>query len=116
VETYSPQLLLRGEVKKGGEVTIPIPASFNTILYLLDGEMVANEKQLKGKDMAVYELEEGSISFKATKDTRFMVLSGEPIGEKIAQYGPFVMNNQTEIMEALRDSQIGKMGVLIEEF
>ena len=116
VETYSPQLLLRGEVKEGGVVKIPVPSSFNTILYLLDGGLIANGKQLNPKDMAVYELEEGGISFEATKDTRFMLLSGEPIGEKIAQYGPFVMNNQTEIMEALRDSQMGKMGVLIEEF
>lgn len=116
VETYSPQLLLRGEVKESGELEIPIPANFNSLLYLLDGEIVANEQKIKAKDMAVYELEEGSISFKANKDTRFMILSGEPIGEKIAQYGPFVMNNQTEIMQALRDSQMGKMGVLIEEF
>ena len=116
VETYSPQLLLRGEIKEGGEVKIPIPNTFNTLLYLLDGEVVANEKQLNAKDMAVYELEGESISFKASKDTRFMILSGEPIGEKVASYGPFVMNNQTEIMEALRDSQKGKMGVLIEEF
>lgn len=116
VETYSPQLLLRGEVKEGGEVTIPIPSTFNTLLYLLDGELIANEKQLNAKDMAVYELGGGSISFIAKKDTRFMILSGEPIGEEIAQYGPFVMNSQTEVMQALRDSQMGKMGVLIEEF
>ncbi len=116
VETYSPQLLLRGEVKENGEVSIPIPANYNTILYLLDGEMIVNESKVNAKDMVVYELEEGNVSFKATKDTRFMILSGEPIGEEIAQYGPFVMNSQTEVMQALRDSQMGKMGVLIEEF
>lgn len=116
VDTYSPQLLLRGEVKESGEVTIPIPASFNTLIYLLDGELIANGKQLNTKDMAVYELGGESISFKATKDTRFIILSGEPIGEEIAQYGPFVMNTQTEVMQALRDAQMGKMGVLIEEF
>ena len=116
VETYSPQLLLRGEVKENGEVSIPIPANYNTILYLLDGEMIVNESKVNAKDMVVYEFEEGNVSFKATKDTRFMILSGEPIGEEIAQYGPFVMNSQTEVMQALRDSQMGKMGVLIEEF
>ncbi|MDC1370960.1 pirin family protein, partial [Flavobacteriales bacterium] len=52
----------------------------------------------------------------ATQNTRFMLLSGEPIGEKIESYGPFVMNTQTEVMQALRDAQMGKMGVLIEEF
>ncbi|MCB0755825.1 MAG: pirin family protein, partial [Flavobacteriales bacterium] len=50
------------------------------------------------------------------EDTRAILLAGEPINEPLATYGPFVMNNQTQIMEALRDYQMGKMGVLIEEF
>jgi redox-sensitive bicupin YhaK (pirin superfamily) len=39
----------------------------------------------------------------------------EAINEPIASYGPFVMNTQTEIMEAMRNYQMGKIGVLIEE-
>jgi redox-sensitive bicupin YhaK (pirin superfamily) len=42
------------------------------------------------------------------------LLSGEPLKEKVVSHGPFVMNSQTEIMEAMRDYQMGKMGVLIE--
>jgi redox-sensitive bicupin YhaK (pirin superfamily) len=42
-------------------------------------------------------------------------MSGEPIGEKIVSQGPFVMNNETQLMEAYRDARMGKMGVLIEE-
>ena len=41
--------------------------------------------------------------------------TGEPLNEPLASHGPFVMNTQTEIMEAMRDYQLGKMGVLIEE-
>jgi hypothetical protein len=40
------------------------------------------------------------------------VLSGIPIGEKVTHYGPYVMNTQTEILEAMRDYQQGKMGYL----
>ncbi|MFT5817275.1 MAG: redox-sensitive bicupin YhaK (pirin superfamily), partial [Lentimonas sp.] len=72
--------------------------------------------QLLTKDMGVYHLDGESIELHATADTRYILLSGEPIGEPVAQYGPFVMNNQTQVMEAVRDAQIGKMGVLIEEF
>jgi redox-sensitive bicupin YhaK (pirin superfamily) len=43
-----------------------------------------------------------------------LFLSGEPIQEKKESYGPFVMNNQTQIMEAMRDYQMGKMGFLVE--
>ena len=52
----------------------------------------------------------------AAQHVRFLLVSGKPLNEPIARYGPFVMNTQTEIMEALRDAQMGKMGVLIEEF
>ena len=114
--TYTPQTLLRGVVEEGCKIEFPIPATYNTILYLLDGEGIANGEEVIGKDMVVFEQEEGNISFEANQDTRFMLLSGEPIGEKVNSYGPFVMNSQTEIMEALRDAQTGKMGVLIEEF
>jgi len=43
-----------------------------------------------------------------------LLLSGTPIGEPVAQWGPYVMNTQTEIMEAMRDYQMGKMGVYTE--
>ena len=54
--------------------------------------------------------------FSAKKESNLLILSGVPIKEKVTQYGPYVMNTQTEIMEAMRDYQQGKMGILIEEF
>ena len=54
------------------------------------------------------------ITFTATEDTRILFLTGEPLNQEVVSYGPFVMNNQTQIMEAMRDYQMGKMGVLIE--
>ena len=40
---------------------------------------------------------------------------GAPLNEKVVQQGPFVMNSETELLEAMRDLQMGKMGILIEE-
>lgn len=114
--TYSPQLLLRASIETNGLLTIPVPKNYNTILYLLDGALEIAGKNLVQKDMVIFNNEEDAIEINATKNTRFILLSGEPIGESVATYGPFVMTNQTEIMEALRDAQSGKMGVLIEEF
>ena len=51
----------------------------------------------------------------ANSDAEYLVLGGVPIEEKVVQHGPFVMNTESEIMEAMRDYQMGKMGVLIEE-
>jgi hypothetical protein len=112
----SPQLLLRGELQKEGELVIPITATFNTLVYVLEGGLKSDDKTILTKGMAVYANDGESIHLRATSDTRFILLSGEPIGEPVAQYGPFVMTNETQLMEAIRDSQIGKMGVLIEEF
>jgi redox-sensitive bicupin YhaK (pirin superfamily) len=54
------------------------------------------------------------IGIEGLADTEILVLCGEPIEEPLAQYGPFVMNSQTEIMEAMRDYQMGKMGFYID--
>ena len=114
--TYSPQLLLRGEIEKDGIVEIPIPSTYNTILYVLEGGLEVNNEKLLTKDMGVFNHDGDKIQITATAHTRYIILSGEPINEPVATYGPFVMNNQTELMEALRNAQMGKMGVLIETF
>lgn len=114
--TYSPQLLLRGEIHKDGTLDIPVPASYNALVYVLEGGLKIDGHTVLTKDMAVLNNDGETLNLTATADTRFIILSGEPINEPIAQYGPFVMNNQTQIMEAVRDAQMGKMGILIEEF
>ena len=86
------------------------------MIYLLDGELNVGAEKAEGKDMVVFQNDGDQLSVLALEKTRFIVLSAEPLNEPIASYGPFVMNNQTQIMEALRDAQMGKMGVLIEEF
>ncbi|MEM9528166.1 MAG: pirin-like C-terminal cupin domain-containing protein, partial [Bacteroidota bacterium] len=62
-----------------------------------------------------YQDGEGVTFTGIAENTRVLLLGGEPIGAPIAQHGPFVMNTQTEILEAMRDYQMGKMGVYIEE-
>jgi quercetin 2,3-dioxygenase len=114
--TYSPQLLLRGEIQQDGHLDIPIPESFNALIYVLNGKLEIDKKTLVTKDMGILNHDGNNINIKANEDTRFIILSGEPIKEPIATYGPFVMNDQTELMQALKKAQMGKMGVLIEEF
>ncbi len=51
-------------------------------------------------------------NLKPKRTSTLLILSGAPINEKVTQYGPYVMNTQTEILEAMRDFQQGKMGYL----
>ena len=115
-KTFSPMVLLRGKIEGGHDLEINLPVAYNSLLYLLDGQLEVNGRSAKRKDLIWFANDGEVVRLKAAEDTRFIVLSGEPIGEKVKSYGPFVMNTQTEIMEAIRDSQMGKMGVLIESF
>lgn len=104
------------ELKRGGSITIPIPAFYNAFIYLLDGKL-----QIEGYGIAealhavVFAKDGEGITLKAIENTRVLLMSGEPLNEKVVAQGPFVMNSETQILEAMRDYQMGKMGVLIED-
>lgn len=115
-KALTPLTLLRINLKESASVELDIRADFNTLLYVLNGSMEINGSDVRAKQLVWFHNDGERLEISASEDTRAILLSGAPIGEEVAKYGPFVMNTQTEIMEALRDSQMGKMGVLIEEF
>lgn len=96
---------------------LPIPEDHNALIYLLDGQVKLNNNfDYTGPNMLHFRTDGEGITLEGLAErSRVLVLTGAPIGEKISQYGPFVMNTQTEIMEAMRDYQMGKMGVYIED-
>jgi redox-sensitive bicupin YhaK (pirin superfamily) len=82
---------------------------------LLDGKLTLDGHGLVEGRHAVYFKNDGDgITIEALEDTRTLLMSGKPLDEEVVQQGPFVMNNSTQILEAMRDYQMGKMGVLIE--
>lgn len=104
------------EMKKGATYFFAIPNTHNAFIYLMSGKLLlgANE-ELDAKYVASFQLDGDGITIEALEDAHLFMGTGEPLNEPVASHGPFVMNTQTEIMEALRDYQLGKMGVLIEE-
>ncbi len=104
------------ELKKGGRISIPLPANHSAVIYLLDGKLNVDGYGLaEGLHAVLFKNDGEGVAFEALEDTRVLLLSGKPLNEKVAKHGPFVMTDQTEILEAMRDYQMGKMGVLIEE-
>ena len=103
------------ETTGAGEMEVSIPNSHESCVYLLDGEVKINNSNVLSKgntQMVVFNTDGDAIKFETTNESKLLILSGEPIKEKVTQYGPYVMNTQTEIMEAMRDYQQGKMGYL----
>lgn len=104
------------EFKKGGAISIEIPTNHNSMIYLLDGKLrVEGFGMAESLHLVHFNNNGDGISLEALQNTRILFLSGEPLNEPVVSHGPFVMNTQTQIMEAMRDYQMGKMGVLIEE-
>jgi hypothetical protein len=94
---------------------IDIPITHQSLIYLLDGEVLVNNIATLKKgatQMITFNQDGDHFQIEAKKESTLLVLSGEPLKEKVKQFGPYVMNTQTEILEAMRDYQLGKMGFL----
>ena len=104
------------ELKKGGRISIPLPLDHNAFVYLLDGKInVDGFGLVEGLNVVLFKNDGEGITLEGLEDTRMLLLSGAPLQEKVVSHGPFVMNTQTEILEAMRDYKLGKMGILIGE-
>lgn len=110
--TYSPVNVFDIKLKAGAEVSTKIEEAHNTALLVINGSVEVNGEKADEHSFILFKNEGEEISIKATADSVLLLLSGEPINEPIASYGPFVMNTQDEIYTAMREFQSGKFGVL----
>lgn len=116
IKPLSPVNTFTAEMKKGAKFFFPVPVTHNAFIYLTEGKLaVTGEGEVEAKYAAVFNRDGEGFELEALEDTRFFIGTGEPLNEPVASHGPFVMNTQTELMEAFRDYQVGKMGVLIED-
>jgi len=113
-QTFTPVNVFDVRLAAGSKVELALPTGHNSSLVLLKGDLEVNSsKTLQGEaQMAVLSPSGDSVALEAKADTVLLVLSGEPINEPVASYGPFVMNTKAEIMQAIEDYQAGKMGHL----
>jgi hypothetical protein len=113
--THTPMTLFDLHFDEQGLSEFVLPAGFTSLTFALEGEVRvgADERPVQPGQLGVLERQDhGEVRIHGGKNARVLVLSGEPIDEPVAAYGPFVMNTQSEIMEAMRDYQSGKMGHL----
>ena len=97
-----------------GAMTLPVPESHNLLLVALRGTARINDRDLlRPSELATFADSGDSVRISAEGDAvKLLLLSGVPIDEPIAAYGPFVMNTREEIMEKIQDFNSGKFGGL----
>ena len=97
------------ELNKDKEFNLKLPSTHNSFIYLVEGEIkIGNQSHEKIKDSTLVLLTSGEeLKVEAITRSKFLLVSGKPIGEQIARGGPFVMNTKAEILEAMNDYHRG---------
>ncbi len=103
-------LYLDIELPAGATVDQALPAGHNAFLYVFRGEVVVEGKAVPQARMAILDNAKAAdgVRIKASQPSRLLLIAGRPLNEPIAQYGPFVMNTQAEVFQAVEDFRNGK--------
>ncbi len=121
--THTPIAMVHATVSPGAELTLPWPREFNALVYTLGGRGTAgpDRRPIEGGQLAVFgDGTSLTVAADASQDNRtpsleVLVLGGRPIRERVVWYGPFVMNTEDEIEQALDDFRSGRMGSIPAE-
>ncbi len=112
-QTFSPMNVWDVRVKKGAKAEFQVQSGHTTSVFVLKGAIkLPGGETAKEAELALFEREGDQFAFEATEDSTLLILSGQPLGEPIVGYGPFVMNTEQEIRQAFMDYQSGRMGKL----
>ena len=118
--TQTPMTMVHATLAPGAQAVVPWPDNFNCLVYVLggNGRVGAERRPVGTGNLAVFgsgdvfTIEADARLSTRTGGLEVLFLGGEPIGEPVAWYGPFVMNTRAQIQEAFDDFQRGRLGTV----
>ena len=95
----------------GARFAQPLPAEHNAFVYVYRGEVVIAGNQVPAQQLAILanDAQADGVVIEAATEAKALLIAGRPLNEPIAQYGPFVMNTEQEIYQALNDFREGRL-------
>ncbi|HYA37952.1 MAG TPA: pirin family protein [Candidatus Methylomirabilis sp.] len=115
IDTHTPIMYLHFTLQPGGEIVQPVPDNHNALAYVIHGDLRAGAESRRVREGQMARFGAGhsvrlAVDNGAAESADLLLLAGVPLNEPVERYGPFVMNTRTQIIQAIRDYQEGRMG------
>nr|WP_297403247.1 pirin family protein [uncultured Marinobacter sp.] len=112
-KTHTPINVWDLKLEPGAHITIPAPQGHTSMVVALSGTVLVNQSEvLRDAEIASLERDGQDLTLVSNNDARVLILTGKPIEEPVVGHGPFVMNTEEEIQQAIMDFQSGQFGLL----
>ncbi|MBS1606135.1 MAG: pirin family protein [Bacteroidetes bacterium] len=108
LKSFTPVIMITGDIRKARRVQLTAIPGYWTLLYIIKGSICVNSETVNEHHLIVFEKDNDELIVTATEDTQLLFLSAQPIDEPVAAKDNFVMNTQQEIEEAIADYKAGR--------
>lgn len=113
--THSPMNVWDLRLNAGHRVAFTVPEGWTTLLVVLRGQVTVGEKTIQAAQTGHFSRVGTGLAVTVDEDGHALLLSGAPLNEPVAHYGPFVMNTKQELIEAIQDFNSGRFGRLADQ-